>query len=219
MIEAKEIIFQNKDWITFIFLSIFFTLTIVRVLFKDRLLYINTLFLSKKYLLLFNIERGKTPVAFQGLFFFVQLLVLSLLFYFASRHFQFYKNFLGIRAFFIILGNIGLYFCAKYFIEIFLAYLFNLKKEHAKIRFEKTSYLNNLTLWILPLLIFSAYTNRFNELFFEITLLLFVLLLILRYVLVLLNNKRFIFNNLFYFILYLCTLEIAPLIIVLKLTI
>jgi hypothetical protein len=58
-----------------------------------------------------------------------------------------------------------------------------------------------------------------KELFFKITFLVFVILLVLRYSLVLVNNKKLITNNLFYFMLYLCALEIAPLAIILKLTI
>ncbi|NQV78269.1 MAG: DUF4271 domain-containing protein, partial [Lutibacter sp.] len=67
--------------------------------------------------------------------------------------------------------------------------------------------------------VLSVYLSEYKGLLFEITFLVFLLVLILRYVLILLNNKKLIFNNLFYFILYLCALEIAPLIIVLKLTI
>ena len=61
--------------------------------------------------------------------------------------------------------------------------------------------------------------KQFDDLIFKITIFVFLFLLIIRYSLLLINNKKLIFNNLFYFILYLCALEIVPLVIILKLTI
>ena len=85
--------------------------------------------------------------------------------------------------------------------------------------FEKINYLNTVILWILPFLIFSNYTENYKELFLNITAVLVLAFLVLRYLLLILNNKKLILSGFFYFILYLCALEIAPLIIFLKLTI
>ena len=51
MFEAKEIISQNNDWITLVFLLILFLLAINKLLFNDRILHTSTLFLQKKYLI------------------------------------------------------------------------------------------------------------------------------------------------------------------------
>jgi hypothetical protein len=220
MFEATKIIHQNNDWITLVFIIIFIVLALTKTLFKDRLYHVFRLFFFKYHLSIYFNKEKLTPFnLFQTLLFIVQLLVLSLVFYFSSAYFQFESNFFNFNSFILIVCWVGLYFSLRYLIGVLLSFLFNLKKEYNKIVYDKITYFNNLILWILPFLIFSVYFNEYKKLFLEITLSLFVLLLTLRYGLTLLNNKKYIFNNLFYFILYLCALEIAPLIIILKLSI
>lgn len=219
MFEAKEIIHQNNDWITLVFLVILILLTLLKVLFNKRLFHAGTIYLSKKYLsIYFNKEKRKILNLFQILLFLVQLLVLTLLFYFANSYFKFRIDLLNFNSYILIFYWVGLYFCLRYAIGFILAYLFNLKNIHTKIVYEKMCYLNNLILWLLPFLVISAYLNNYKKLILESTFILFSVLLILRYSLTLVNNKNLIFSNLFYFILYICALEIAPLIIILKLT-
>lgn len=220
MFEAKEIIYQNNDWITLVLLLVFIVLTVVRVLFKDRLFHGNTFFLSKKYLsIYYTKEKGKTLNLYQSLFFVVRLLVLSLVFFLLYKYYQETILINGFNSYLIILLGLGFYLIIHRLVGQLLAYLFDFKGEYSKIKYDKVNYFNNLILWILPFLIFSIYLAKYKDLLLKISFVLFVGLLILRYGLVLLNNKKLIFNNLFYFILYLCALEIAPLIIILKSTI
>ncbi len=220
MFEAKEIIHQNHHWVSLVFLAILIFLTLAKVLYKDRLLHTATLFISVKYLFIyFGKEKNDIINLFQFLLFMVQLLVLSLLFYFANDRWQFSPELNGLNGFLLLVGSVGLYFCFRYLMGLFLAEIFNIKNKYSRIVYDKVSYFNNLILWILPFLILSIYANIYKESFFKITFSILTVLLILRYSLILLNNKKLIINNLFYFILYLCALEIAPLAIILKLTI
>ncbi|WP_456422732.1 DUF4271 domain-containing protein [Lutibacter sp.] len=220
MFEAIKILYQNKDWITVVFLAILIVLTIAKVVYNERLSRTNVFFLSRKYLsIYFNKEKRKLLNGFQILLFSVQLLVLSLLFFLTNVYFQFQDELLNFRGYLLILFLVSLYFGLGYVLGFLLAYLFNFKDEYSKIVFDKLNYFNNLILWVLPFLFVSVYLKYYNKLFFEITVVLFMILLIVRYIFILSMNKKLIYNNLFYFILYICALEIAPLIIVLKLTI
>ncbi|MDD3723066.1 MAG: DUF4271 domain-containing protein [Lutibacter sp.] len=220
MFEAKEIIHQNHHWVSLVFLAILIFLTLAKVLYKDRLLHTAMLFISKKYLFIyFGKEKNDILNLFQFLLFTVQLLALALILYFANDIWQFSARLNALYGYLLLVAGVGLYFCFRYLIGLFLAEIFNIKSKHGRIVYDKVSYFNNLILWILPLLMLSAYANIHKELFFKITFFVLVILLILRYSLILANNKKLIINNLFYFILYLCALEIAPLAIILKLTI
>ena len=220
MFEAKEIIHQNHHWVSLVFLAILIFLTWAKVLYKDRLLHTASLFIANKYLFIyFNKEKNDIINLFQFLLFLTQILVLALLLYFANNLWQFSDRLNGLNGYLLLLAGVGLYFCLRYLVGLFLAEIFNIKTKYDKIVYDKVSYFNNLILWILPFLILSAYANIHQEIFFKITFSVLVILLILRYALVLANNKKLIVNNLFYFILYLCALEIAPLVIILKLTI
>ncbi len=220
MFEAKEIIHQNHHWVSLVFLAILIFLTWAKVLYKDRLLHTASLFFANKYLFIyFNKEKNDIINLFQFLLFMIQLLALSLVLYFANYFWQFSAKLNALNDYLLLVAAVGMYFCLRYLIGLFLAEIFNIKNKFNRVAYDKVSYFNNLVLWILPFLILSAYANIYKELFFKITFFVLVILLILRYVLVLVNNKKLIVNNLFYFILYICALEIAPLAIILKLTI
>jgi hypothetical protein len=220
MFEATEIISQNNDWIIIVFLLILLALTIAKIFFNDRLLHVSTLFMSKKYFLMyFNKEKSNILNIFQIILFVVQLLVLSMFIYHSIIFYQLKMDFFGLNKYLVIVAGVGFYLGFRYITGLFLAYVFDLKNGHNKLVFEKVNYFNNLILWLLPFLVLYVFTTDFKFFFFIITVSLFVLLIIIRYALILSNNKKLIINDIFYFILYLCTLEIAPLIIIFKLTI
>jgi hypothetical protein len=145
--------------------------------------------------------------------------VFSLLFYELAVYLKPTFKPLNFYDFLIILAGVFLYFAFRYLIGLFLATIFNLTEIHKKFVYEKTNYFNSLSLSMLPFLLLVFYVDSYKIIFSKIALTLFAFLLLLRYVWVVRNNKKLIFNNLLYFILYLCALEIAPLVIILKLTI
>ncbi|WP_418361247.1 DUF4271 domain-containing protein [Tenacibaculum todarodis] len=78
--------------------------------------------------------------------------------------------------------------------------------------FTKVGYLYTLSIWLFPILIIYNYGYKNNNFLWGS----FLILLGIRFGLVFYNNKKLIIKHLFYFILYLCALEIAPLFIILK---
>ena len=220
MFEAKEIIYQNNDWITLVFFIILLVLTTAKVLFNDRLFHLNKLFLSKKYFLIyFNKDQNNMLNLFQVLLFVVQLLAFSLLVYYINIDLELKPEFFDLNGYLLINIGITIYIGLRFLLGISLATIFNLKDIHKKLMSEKVNYFNNLILWLIPFLVIYEYIFDYKVLFFKITFSVVVVLLAIRYALLLSNNKKLIFNNLFYFILYLCALEIAPLVIFFKLTI
>lgn len=219
MFEAKEILPQNTDWIVLVFFVIFSILTFLKISFEDRLYHTITLFFSKKNLsIYFNKEKINVFNLYQSLFFLVQILIISLLFYVLIGYFKTFFQPLNFKTYTLILLGVILYFGFRFVLGFSLAYVLNITNVYKKILFEKINYFNTLILWIIPPLLFFIYTDKNEDLFLWITIIMLVILLILRYGLILSNNKYLIFKNLLYFILYLCALEIAPLLIILKLT-
>ena len=220
MITAENIIRQDNDWITMAFLIILVVLAVQKRLFGNRLLHTSIFFFKKNKLVsYFNKEKRTFFNLYQVLSFVVELISLSLLFYFITFIFNVDVGTNGIDLFLKIAFGIGFYFLIRFLIGNIFSVIFNLEKLYKKISFEKMNYFNNLILWILPLLVLTAYSKYFENISFKITLIVFVILVLIRYVVLIINNKKLVFNNLFYFILYLCVLEIAPLVIILKLTI
>ncbi|WP_371824262.1 DUF4271 domain-containing protein [Lutibacter sp. A64] len=220
MIEAENIISQNNDWITIIFLIIFIVLAVQKFLFANRLLFTSIFFLkNNKLTSYFNKEKNIFFNLFQILSFSVQLLSISLLLYFLTDVFNVKTSNIGYILYLKILIGVGLYFLARFLIGLFLAVIFNLETIHKKIYYDKVNLTNNLILWLLPFLVLISYSKYFSHIILKITLIIFIILAILRYGILIANNKKLTINNLFYFILYLCALEIAPLVIIIKSTI
>lgn len=78
----------------------------------------------------------------------------------------------------------------------------------------KLSYFYNISIWLLPFIIIHAYT--IDTQYFLLIYIIFLFLI--DFFMLFYTNKKLIINKLFYFILYICTLKIAPLLIVYKLT-
>ena len=131
MFEAKEIIHQNHHWVSLVFLAILIFLTLARGLYKDRLLHTASLFIANKYLFIyFGKEKNHAINLFQFLLFIVQILTLSLLFYFANDLWQFSARLNGLNGYLLLVGSVGLYFCFRYLIGLFLAEIFNIKNKY-----------------------------------------------------------------------------------------
>lgn len=220
MFEAKEVFSQNNDWISVVIIVVVFILALVKLLFNDRLLHTNALFLQKKYLQIYY-GRDKNIVfnLFQTLLFVVKFLILSLVVFQINTYFKLNKFLFDFNGFLYIAAGVVAFFSVRLGLELFLARILNVEKLMKRVIYDKVNYFNNLVLWLLPFLILYTYAPNFKEVYFNILFFLAGLLFVIRYWLVVVNNKNLIFNNMFYFILYFCALEISPFVIVLKLTI
>jgi len=216
---ADLIVFES-DWMTFVFLAIFLLITIAKFTFSEGLSQTASLFISKKYLLInFTKEKNNILNPFQGLLFCVQILTISVGLYLLNIHFNWVPGYVDFTGYLWVFVVVLSYFIIRFSLGFFIAFIFGIKSIHLKIMFEKINYLNTVVLWILPFLILSNYSVYSKEVILTITGVLGLAFLSLRYTLLILNNKKLVFSELFYFIMYLCALEIAPLIIFLKLTI
>lgn len=219
MFEAEEIIAQNNDWITLVFFGILLILSILKIAFNDRLYHTSVLFYFKKYLsIYYNKEKTNVFNIYQILFFTVQILAFSLLLYYILTFFKPLNEVFNEKMHLLIVAGVCVYFGARYLLGLFLATIFDLTHIYKRLVYEKISYNNNLILWLLPFLLLLTYSVN-NQLFIlKRTFIFFLFLVLIRYGVLLVNNKKLIFSNLFYFILYICALEIVPLVIILKLT-
>ena len=132
-------------------------------------------------------------------------------------YFSFHDVFIetrGFETFLKLFTTVFIYIFIKYLIDIFLANVFAIEENVNYFLQVKYGYLFTSCLLIFPVIIISkfAFNNNYLLIFS------FVILLIFRAVLVLFNNKGLIIGKLFYFILYFCIFEIAPLLILYKTT-
>jgi hypothetical protein len=220
MQETANYIIHPSDWITYIFLGLFFTITATRFLYHDRILHTFSLFLSKRYLIsYYTTEVNVIFNSYQAVMFCIQLVGISLLLFFVNETFNLTPSMSGLMGLLEISGLVLVYFFVRFLLGFIVAFILEFKQYHIRLMYEKTNYLSSFALWLLPLLALYVYAFNYNKYFLIGILVFSCLLLISRYLLVVQNNKKLLFSSLFYFILYLCALEIAPLIFILKLSI
>ena len=210
--QAVEKITLANSWITGIFLFLFLSIVLLKLIDSKRLKESFFTFFNLSFLEDEDIEPTNFFDPFQIIIFFFSVLVLSLLTHKAIvfKIVNFQNTFATFLEIFIALLT---YFLAKRVLEYFLSLLFLIKKGIHFFLVSKYNYLYSLSFLTYIALILNEYA-AINELYlFYFTGFLFII----RFIFFAIRNKKLIFNKLFYFILYICAFEIAPLFVLSKL--
>ena len=150
--------------------------------------------------------------SFYGLLFIFSSIVaaLSISLIISERSVDFSLTF---STFISVLGVVFSYAILKSFLEVGLARLFQIKKQVRFYAVSKFSYLYSISFFLLIFFVLFYFGPFNSSAFVYITLSLFLL----RFIFHVANNKNLIFSELFYYMLYICAFEIAPLLTLFKL--
>lgn len=217
MLEATERVFYSKDWITLIFLLIFTLLVLVKYHYSDRLSRLYSLLMSRNYLAIYSKNSPVLLNTFHLYFAIIQVFIFSLTIFVGIKANNSIAKEFELPYFLNILAGVFIFIVLRYFIGKLLSILFKMEKEHEFITYLKMSYLSNFCLFITPVLVIIMYVFYNSTAAAVVVTVMAVSVLFMYYVLIIKNNQKLIYNNLFYFILYLCALEIAPLVYLYKL--
>ncbi len=207
----REIV--EADWITLIIFSSVIFLVLAKSLFYSRFLNFIILPFNNKYIFLYN-KKDRLMNWFHIFFTSFQLLNLSLFLYLAINILKPDEVFPSPVLFALILGLVFLFLFVKVLIQLGNSSIFNSQSVIAEILFKKISYLNysSLVLFFANVLLTYVFIGSKTVVFLGIALVL--LILTMGWVTIIKTHLKFLTNYFFYFILYLCALEIAPIIII-----
>ncbi len=217
MNEASERILISQDWITITLLLVIALLLFNKLKHGERFRRLQSLLFNNVYIndysktipLIFNV--------FNNVFSVIIILVISLLFFVVLNDYHPGNINYNVIYFFKIVFYVFTFIVIRFVIGLLLGSIFEMEKEQQYFTFLKLSYLSNFCLIIIPVLIINFYIDL--AVFSKLLILVAVLLLLFYYFKLIKNNHKLIFSNLFYFILYLCALEIAPFVIIYRLLI
>jgi len=211
--DALERVTINKDWLTLIILGIVFLVVLANFIDKKRLQQLFLLPFDASYRLNFKHQIWHL---FNVLFFIASNLIVSLFIYKIVLYF--YPDIITFSSFpfFRILTLLLLYWFFRYALGKLIAYLFEIEKIHNQITYIKMSYFFSSSLYLFVFLLFTFYFFESQVYYIYIVMGFYTVLLLIRYFQFITLYKSHIVFHLFYFILYLCALEIAPLLIVFK---
>ena len=112
--------------------------------------------------------------------------------------------------------GIGIFVLIKVLLERLIGSLFEIDKLIDAYLFQKISYKNFLGLLLFPINVFLIFSFKSNLTIIYIIIIILFIINVSGLVTTIKTNQSLIKQNLFYFILYLCALEIAPYIIIYK---
>lgn len=199
---------ENKDWATLLFVLSFLIIALTKSVFENRFGDFINLAFSDKYIKVYkdssHLKSGFTISLFfvqvVSLAFFIQI-SLSIFGYASKTDWLLYIQIITFLIFFIL---------AKYLLEKIIATSFNIEDFMEHFNLQKVTYRTYIGLFILPINIILFYYDAVSK---NIPLIIIGLVLVinmLTYLISIKNYQNVIFGKLFYFILYLCALEIAP---------
>lgn len=210
--QALEKIVINTNWISIILVFLFAIIAILKIIDGDKLKgYVFALF-NKGFIQDEVEENTSFFSSFYSLLFIFSSIVLALVTSLLVAETNKNTSF-SLSSFFLILGIIWSYFTIKSLLEIGVISLFFIKKEVRFYVVSKFGYLYSISFFLIILFVLF----RFGPLNFSFFIAATLGLFFLKFVFQVVNNKNLVFGKLFYFILYLCAFEIAPLLIMFKL--
>ena len=210
--QALEKIVINTNWISIILVFLFAIIAVLKIIDGDKLKgYVFALF-NKGFIQDEVEENTSFFSSFYSLLFIFSSVVLALVTSLLVAETDKNTSF-SLSSFFLILGIIWSYFTIKSLLEIGVIRLFFIKKEVRFYVVSKFGYLYSISFFLIIFLVLF----RFGPLNFSFFIAATLGLFFLKFVFQVVNNKNLVFGKLFYFILYLCAFEIAPLLIMFKL--
>lgn len=205
----------SNEWFTiFIIIALIF-LTLSKFLFSRRFEDFLAVIGNSKYLKIY--ARDQKFVDGFDSFLFINLVISVSIFSFLAYTefinpsdfdlFQFFKILFGISALMLI----------KVLLERLIGSLFEIDALIDSYLFQKTTYRNYIGLILLPVNILLIYAFSPTKIIIYIVLSIILIVNLIGFITSLKNHQKTLLNNFFYFILYLCALEIGPYLILYRL--
>ena len=210
-LQALEKIINSNNWITITLLLLFVCVYVIKGFDQARLKgYAFSLF-NKGFV---EIETEENN-GFFNLFYILTSLFSVVTLTFLVYNFKIENSLSkeGFATFLDLFYILFVYFFIKWMLEYLMSLLFLIKNQVRLFIISKFCYLSSISFFLFLGVVLNEYSNINRAFLFYFAGFLFAI----RFVLHLINNKKLIFNQLFYFILYICAFEIAPLFILFKL--
>ncbi len=203
----------TTDWITFLVILSLIFMVLAKNVFYSRFLNFIILPFNNKYIFMYN-KKEKIMNWFNlfwGLFLIINF---SLFVYLLLDVFHETDQISSTLAFPWIIMALILYLFIKLGMQLGNGYIFGIQKMVTEIVFKKLSYFNYSGMIMFLANIFLTYIFVGSKVVVYVAILLILLINVIGWITILRNYQKLITSYFFYFILYLCALEIAPLILI-----
>lgn len=208
VILLSERILISKDWATVLFILALAIIATNKTMFEVRFNEFIKIGISDKYNKIYR-DTSNLLNWFTVSMFIIQLIsfsffILLLLSYFGYSETSNYITYIQVITFLFV------FILSKFLIEKIIGNILNTERFVDQFNLVKVNYRAFFGLVLLPVNIILYYNHTPLQIAFYIILVVFVLYNLITYYFLIKTYQKLILGKLFYFILYLCTLEIAP---------
>ncbi len=207
----------SNEWFTIFIVLGLVLVTLSKFLFENRFKDFLLVIGNSKYLKIYSRDQ-KFIDGFDTLMFLNLLISVSIFSFIAYSELVLPSEF-DLTLFVKVLFAIGALILIKVLLERLLASLFEIDELIDAYLFQKTSYLNYSGFVLLPINILLIYSLTPSKPLIYTVISLVLLINLIGFITSFKKHQKLILGNLFYFILYLCALEIGPYLILYKLII
>ncbi len=199
---------QTKDWATILFVLSFVLIAFLKTTFENRFADFIQLIVSNKYVKTYR-DSSNMSSGFTIIIFLIHLVSLAFFIQLTLHAFEWVSKTDWI-IFIQIITFLFVFILSKYLFEKIMATSFNIEELIEQYNLQKVSYRTYIGLWLLPIDLILFYSNFASKNVFLAIILIVLAINLINYIISLKNYQNLLFRKLFYFILYLCALEIAP---------
>ena len=203
---------ESLDWITLVLFGSLLFVLIAKQLDYSRFLNFIVLPFNNKYIFMYN-KKERLLNWFHILFTIFQIINTALFLFFVFKNLALIKILDAPFIFPLILVGLFLLLAVKITLQLANGAIFSSQSIFSEIIFKKMSYMNYGGIVLFLANLFLTYVSINPNIVIFTAIFLFLSVNTIGWALVLKNYQNLIANYIFYFILYLCTLEIAPLVI------
>jgi len=201
-------IMEPRDWATIIFVVSFILIAVAKSAFETRFNDYIRLIVSDKYIKVYS-DSKHLMSGFTIALFLVQLVSLAFFIQLVLGYFGYVSKTDWI-VFIQIITFLTVFVLSKFLIEKIVATTFNIEEFTEQFNLQKVSYRTYIGLLVLPIDIILFYNDNPSKMLILSFIVIVLAINLLTYLISLKNYQNLLFGKLFYFILYLCALEIAP---------
>ena len=211
--EVIQRVVPTNDWITLIFAMSLLLLVFARAFFLNRFQTFIILPFNNKYIFLYN-KKGRLTHGFHIALSLFMFLNLSLFCVLAAP--VLFDTELSPEASLLLVcgGGLLIYFLLKIGMPLLGGLILEFNKISSALIFNKMTYLNYSALVMFIANLLLGYVVRDSKAIVLASISLILLINCIGWISILKIHQKLIASHLFYFILYLCTLEFAPFLII-----
>ena len=210
MIEQLHLrILENKDWATLLFVLSFAVVAFTKSAYENRFSEFTRLIFSDKYVKIYR-DTSHLKSSFTISLFLVQIISYAFFIQITMHIFGYIESKTDWMLFIQIATFLLYFILAKFLIEKIVATSFNIDEFVDIFNLQKVTYRAYIGILILPVNAILFYYDNIPTIVPILIIGISVCISLFSYFISIKTYQNIIFSKLFYFILYLCALEIAP---------